>query len=225
MRSILHCALLACPLLLPLVSLSASDQTPILGVPGKVIYESKLDVAPASPWRVAKGAWEVRNGTWHGSEKPEDHHGAVVRLPDKLPDFILDYEFLFDGARATSVSINAVKDHMARILITPASVTIQRDDNDHDGPDKAVIFARFSANFAPGTWHKVHLEMVGDTLYGRVDSHEAYGSSELFKSQKAAAGFTVGGQSVQFRNLKITEATPNPEWEAVKAKLPAPAPR
>jgi hypothetical protein len=35
-------------------------------------------------------------------------------------------------------------------------------------------------------------------------------------------GFTVGGQSVDFRNLKITEATLNPEWSKVKETLPKP---
>lgn len=195
---------------------------PLLAVPGKVIYENALNSAPGAPWKAAKGKWELAEGVWRGSEKPEDKHGAVTRLPNKLPDFILEYEFKFEGARTTSLSINAVKDHMARISITPKSVTIQRDDNDHDGPDKAVIFARFPADLSPGTWHKVRMEMVGDTLVGKVDGLVAWGTSDLFKNERTAPGFTVGGQSVDFRNLKITEATLNPDWESVKATLPKP---
>ncbi len=128
------------------------------------------------------------------------------------------------------MSINAVKDHMARISITPKSVAIQRDDNDHEGPDKAVVFARFPTELALG-WHKVRLEMVDDMLLGKVDDLVAWGASDLFKTEKAAPGFTVAGQSVDFRNLTIREATLNPEWESVKATLPkpgekvAPAPR
>lgn len=110
---------------------------------------------------------------------------------------------------------------MARISITPKSVTIQRDDNDHEGPDKAVVFARFPADLAPG-WHKVRLEMVGDMMLGKVDDLVAWGASDLFKSEKAAPGFTVAGQSVDFRNLTIREASLNPAWEDVKATLPKP---
>ena len=201
---------------------ASDDGQHLLAIPGKVIYENKLDAVPDAPWRAAKGKWEAVAGVLRGAEKPEDNHGAVTRLPNKLPDFVIEYEFKFEGARSTSLTINAVKDHMARIMITPKSVTVQRDDNDHEGPDKAVIFARFPAELSPGTWHRVRMEMVGDTLLGKVDELTAWGSDALFKQERAAPGFTVGGQSVDFRNLKISEATLNPEWESVKATLPKP---
>ena len=209
-------------LFLSLASLASAAEKPLLALPGAVIYESKLDTTPAAPWKSAKGQWELQDGVMRGSELEADKHGAVTRLPNKLNDFIIEYEFKFEGARTTSLSINAVKDHMARINITPKSITVQRDDNDHEGPDKAVIFARFPADLTPGTWHKVRLEMVGDTLLGQVDGFTAWGSSDLFKSDKMNPGFTVGGQSVDFRNLTIRAATLNPEWESVKATLPKP---
>ena len=214
----LSAALLTVGLLSPL---GAAD-TPLLAVPGKVVFESKLDFALAAPWRAIKGTWDLKDGVWRGSEKPEDKHGAVTRMNTKLKDFIIEYEFKFEGAKSTSLSINAVKDHMARILITPKMVTVQRDDNDHEGPDKAVVFARIPVDFQPGTWHKVRLEMVGDTLLGKVDELVAWGSNDLFKQDRVNPGFTVGGQSVDFRNLTIREATLNPDWEKVKATLPAP---
>ncbi|WP_170266783.1 family 16 glycoside hydrolase [Brevifollis gellanilyticus] len=200
----------------------AADAQPLLAVPGKVIYESKLDTAPGAPWKTAKGKWELVEGVLRGSELAEDKHGAVTRLPNQLQDFVVEYEFKFEGGKSTSLSINAVKDHMARISITPKSIAIQRDDNDHEGPDKAVVFARFPAELVPGTWHKVRLEMVGDTLVGQVDDLIAWGSDPLFKTTKAAPGFTVAGQSVDFRNLTIREATLNPGWETAKAALPKP---
>lgn len=201
---------------------ASADPAPLLAVPGKVLFESKLDSTPESPWRMAKGSWEGVSGAVRGSEKPEDKHGAVMRLPNKLADFVLEYEFKFEGARVTSLSINAVKDHMARILITPKSVTIQKDDNDHEGPDKAVVFARVAADFQPGTWHSVRMEMVGDTMLGKVDDFVAWGAHDLFKQDRVAPGFTVAGQSVEFRNLRIREASRNPDWDAVKKSLPAP---
>ena len=215
-------SLLFAALVIASMAIAPAADKPLLAVSGKVIYENKLETAPAAPWKTAKGDWAAANGVMRGSEKPEDKHGAVTRLPNKLPDFIIEYEFKFEGAKSTSLSINAVKDHMARIMITPKSVTVQRDDNDHDGPDKAIVFARLAADFAPGTWHKVRMEMVGDTMLGQVDDLTAWGSSDLFKQDRMTPGFTVGGQSVDFRNLKICEATLNPDWEAVKATLPKP---
>lgn len=202
------------------LTVSAADK-PLLAVPGKVIYESKLDSAPGAPWKSAKGRWELVDGVLRGSEKPEDMHGAVTRLPNKLGDFIIEYEFKFEGAKSTSLTVNAVKDHMARIIMTPTSLAVQRDDNDHEGPDKAVVFARVPAQLSTG-WHKVRMEMVGDTMLGKVDDFVAWGSNDLFKQERFSPGFTVGGQSVDFRNLKITGATLNPEWESVKATLPKP---
>lgn len=181
----------------------AADEKPLLAIPGKVIYENKLDTAPGSPWKFAKGKWELVDGVMRGSELVEDKHGAVARLPNQLSNFIIEYEFKLEGARTTSLSINALKDHMARIAITSKSVTIQRDDNDHDGPDKAVVFARFPAEISPGVWHKVRLEMVDDKMLGQVGGLTAWGASELFTTPKAAPGFTVGGESVDFRNLVI----------------------
>lgn len=200
----------------------AADDKPLLAIPGQVIYESKLDGTPGSPWKFAKGKWELVDGVMRGAELEADKHGAVARLPNQLKDFIIEYEFKLEGARTTSLSINALKDHMARILVTPKSVTIQRDDNDHEGPDKAVVFARFPADIQPGVWHKVRLEMVGDLMLGRVDELTAWGASDLFATPKAAPGFTVAGESADFRNLVIREASLNPEWESVKAGLPKP---
>lgn len=199
-----------------------ADEKPLLAIPGKVIYESKLDATPGDPWKAAKGAWELKEGVWRGSEKAEDKHGAVNRLPNKLSDFVIEYEFKFEGGKGTSLSINAAKGHLARISIAPKLVTIQKDDGDHDGPDKAAIFARFAADFAPGTWHKVRMEMVGDTLLGKVDELVAWGRNELFKQERVAPGFTVAGQSVDFRNISVREATLNPDWEKVKDTLPKP---
>lgn len=215
-----HPSLLTLTLALAAFGVRAEDK-PLLAIPGKAIYENKLNDGAGAPWKAAKGKWEAVDGVLRGSELEADMHGAVNRLPNKLQDFVIEYEFKFSGARTTSLSINAIKDHMARINITPKSVTIQRDDNDHEGPDKAIVFARFPVDLGDG-WHKVRMEMVGDKMLGKVDDLVAWGASDLFKTEKAAPGFTVGGASVDFRNFTLSEATLNPDWEKVSAKLPKP---
>jgi hypothetical protein len=211
----------AAVLLLSCTSLFAAEK-PLLALPGKVIYENKFDVEQGGQWKSPKGAWEIAGGVLRGAEKPEDKHGAVTRLPDKLADFVFEYEFKFEGAKATSLSINAPKGHLSRILMTPQSVAIQKDDMDHDGPDKAEVFARFMTELKPGVWHKVRMEMVGDTLLGKVDEMVAWGSHPALKQERIAPGLTVGGQSVEFRNLKLSEASLNPDWTEVRATLPKP---
>jgi hypothetical protein len=208
-------------LALSLAAAIHAEDKALLAIPGKVIYENNLSEGAAAPWKAAKGEWKAVEGVLRGSELAADNHGAVTRLPNKLKDFVIEYEFKFAGARSTSLSINAIKDHMARIMITPKSVTVQRDDSDHEGPDKAVIFARFPAELSDG-WHKVRIEMVGDKMLGKVDDLVAWGADELFLKEKASPGFTVGGQSMEFRNFTMHEATLNPAWEDVKTTLPKP---
>ncbi|MBN8418986.1 MAG: hypothetical protein J0L73_08735 [Verrucomicrobia bacterium] len=218
-----HTSLLTLTLALAALAAFAAraEDKPLLAIPGKVIYENNLSSGAGAPWKAAKGKWEPVDGVLRGSELEADKHGAVTRLPNKLKDFVVEYEFKFAGAKSTSLSINAIKDHMARISITPKSVAIQRDDNDHDGPDKAVVFARFPTELGEG-WHKVRLEMVGDKMLGKVDDLVAWGANDLFMTEKASPGFTVSGQSVDFRNFAMYEATLNPVWEEVKATLPKP---
>ena len=205
-----------------LAGVTKAEDRALLGIPGKVIFETKFDAELPQGWQAAKGKWEIVDGAMRGSEKPEDKHGAVNRLTGKLGDFIAEYEFKFEGGKTTSLSINGPKGHQARILITPTSVTIQKDDSDHEGPDKAVVFARFAADLQPSQWHKVRMEMVGDVMLGKVDDLAAWGSHDSFKTDHVSPGFTVSGQSVDFRNLKITEATPNPAWSKVQETLPKP---
>jgi hypothetical protein len=215
---------LATTLLLALAALPshAAETAPLLAIPGKVLFESKLDTPLPATWKAAKGKWEIVDGALSGAELPADKHGAVLRMTGTIPDFIIEYEFKFEGAKTTSLSINAVKDHMSRINITPNAVTLRRDDNDHEGPDKAVTYAVLPVKFEPGTWHKVRMEMVGDTLLGQVDDLTAWGSDPLFATPKTAPGFTCAGESIHLRNLTIHEATLNPAWEKVKATLPKP---
>ena len=110
---------------------------------------------------------------------------------------------------------------MARIALMPQYVSLIRDGS-HDGTVKPEVYARFAVTFATGTWHKVHMEMVGDTVLGKVDDLVGWGCSDTFKQDRFGPTLTVSGQSVDFRNLSVREATLNPDWEKVKATLPKP---
>jgi Domain of Unknown Function (DUF1080) len=200
------------------VSLASADDS-LLAVPGKVLFDSKLDSALAAPAKAVKGSWEPADGVIKGAELASDKHGAVMRLATVMTDFTMEVELKLDGARMTSMSINSAKGHVARLSVSPTMITVQKDDSDHEGPDKAVIFHRVKTEVKVGEWHKLRIEIVGDTMLGQVDGIVGYGTDAMLTQPKANPGLTVGGQSAQFRNLRITEATKNPKWDEIKATI------
>ena len=211
--------------LLALVSPLRAAEAPatLLAQPDKEIVAGALTKeAAAAEWKIAKGKWERTAEGIRVEELPADNHGAAGRVQTKLRDFVAAFEFRLDGARSVSLSINDAKEHVARVLITPTSLRIQKDDHDHAGPDKSVIFLNQAQAFEAGTWHRVVLEMVGDTMVATIDGRiSGFGRDELFKAEKANPGFTCSGQSATFRNLAIWDAKAEPKatWKEASAKI------
>jgi hypothetical protein len=171
----------------------------------------------AEQWKAAKGKWEVSGGVLRGSEIPSDNHGAVVRTPLKLQNMVIAFDVKLDGAKLTTLSINAEKGHLARVRVAPKLFAVQLDDADKEGPEKGKIFFSKPVDLAPGTWHSVVLEMVGDTMLGTLDEKvTGHGShASLAAKQKIAPGFTVAGESASFRNVRIysAKAEPKADWK------------
>ena len=66
------------------------------------------------------------------------------------------------------------------------------------------------------------VEILGKEMLATVDGQKTgYGADDRIADPKANIGFTVAGQSTSFRNLRVWEAQPNPEWAANKGKLAA----
>ncbi len=213
---------------------AADAPATLLAQPDKEILSDALTVsAKAADWKIAKGKWERTAEGVRVEELPSDKHGAAGRVTMKLQDFVAAFEFRLDGAKTVSISINDAKEHVARVMITPTSLRVQRDDHDHDGPDKGIVFLNQAQAFEAGTWHSVVLEMVGDTMVATIDGKiSGFGSDELFKAEKANPGFTCAGQSATFRNFVIwsAKAEPKATWKEASVKIaevmkaaPAPA--
>ena len=188
----------------------------------EIVADALTKEAKAADWKVAKGKWERTDEGIRVEEIPADKHGAVSRVTQNLQDLVIAFEFRLDGAKSVSLSINAAKDHMARVAITPTTLRVQKDDHDHDGPDKAVVFLNAAQPFEAGTWHRVVLEMVGDTMVATIDGKvSAFGSDALFKTEKVNPGFTCSGQSATFRNFTLWSAKPEakPSWKETSAKV------
>jgi hypothetical protein len=222
--------------LLALVSPLCGADAPatLLAQPDKeILSDSLVKDSKGAEWKIAKGKWERGADGIRVEELPADKHGAAGRVNLKLQDFVAAFEFRLDGAKVVSISINDAKEHVARVMITPTALRVQKDDHDHDGPDKGVVFLNQAQAFEAGTWHSVVLEMVGDTLVATIDGKiSGFGANDLFKAEKANPGFTCGGQSATFRNFVIwsAKAEPKASWKEASVKIaeamkaaPAPA--
>jgi hypothetical protein len=202
---------------------AADAPATLLAQPDKEIVNDQLTKeAKAAAWKVAKGKWERTTEGTRVEEIPADKHGAVSRVTQDLQDLVIAFEFRLDGAKSVSLSINATKDHMARVSITPTTLRVQKDDHDHDGPDKAVVFLTAAQPFEAGTWHRVVLEMVGDTMVATIDDKlSAFGCDPLFLTPKVNPGFTCAGQSATFRNFTLWSAKPEAKasWKETSVKV------
>jgi hypothetical protein len=188
----------------------------------EIVADALTKDTAAADWKVAKGKWERTAEGIRVEELPADKHGAVSRVAQTLQDLVIAFEFRLDGAKSVSLSINATKDHMARVLITPTALRVQKDDHDHDGPDKAVVFLNTTHKFEAGTWHRVVLEMVGDTMVATIDGQtSAFGRDPLFLTPKVSPGFTCAGQTATFRNFALWSAKPEAKatWKDASVKI------
>jgi hypothetical protein len=149
-------------------------------------------------------------------------HGAVARRNLPMKDVIIAYSFKIDGAKKTTLSLNAAKGHLCRVLLDTRGVTVQKDDQDgKKGPDKAMPLDTAKADIKPGQWHTLVVELRGPDILATVDGkHTAFGSHPAIDKDKANLGLTVAGESVAFKNLRVWEAAgPSKNWEATRAKL------
>lgn len=215
-------------LLCPSLAMAAPEPPPtLLAKPVSATFsdEMTLDAKTEIKWRQAKGKWTRSNSETAVAELESDKHGAVGRVPVKLTNFVLAVDVRLDGAKSATVSINDEKEHVARVGLSPTGFYVRKDDHDHDGPDRPVIFFNSPEKIESGQWHTVVLEMVGDTMVATLDGKlTGWGTDALFKASKANPGLTVAGESAAFKNFRIWEASAEPKegWSAQREKLPAP---
>ena len=190
---------------------------------GEPLVSDSFATALPKAWRPGKGTWVVENGVIRGTEVAADKHQAVMRRALNFTNAIITFSFRLDRARTISLSINDAKDHLCRLLIDPRGFSVRKDDHDHDGPDKAVQFARVPMSIVPGEWHTAVVELHGTEMVAQIDGSEkvGFGAHDLLASPKANLGFTVAGGPAEFRDVRILAAKPRPDWTETKARLSA----
>ncbi len=201
--------------------LSAADKdTPatLMTERGKLLVSDDFTgSALASEWRAAKGKWEVAEGIVRGAELKEDMHAAVIRRKVEFHDAVFQFSFRLSGAKATSLSLNDSKGHVCRVVINPSGFTVVKDKSKKDSADKPAQLDIQRVTITPETWHTMVVEVSGKRMLARLDNGPtAYGEHEGIDVDKADIGFTVGGQSTSFRNLRVWAATAKKDFDKEK---------
>jgi Domain of Unknown Function (DUF1080) len=192
-----------------------------------VLLNDKLN-ATSSDWKAAKGDWQIVDGALQGAEITKDNHAATYRHKLEFQDAVIQFDFKLEGAKMISFSINDAKGHVARVVIDTKGFQARKDDHDHEGADKAVMFNRVNTSITASSWHTMMLEIKGTEILARLVTDDttplekmpvSFGQHEMIGVAKTNIGFTLAGSSASFRNLQVFKALENTTWAATKQKL------
>ena len=172
------------------------------------------------------GHWEVADGMFKGMENPEMHHPATASIGFDFKDVVISCEVRMhdvplDGRKTRFFAIRTTdnKDYVCSIFLNETGMRIQKDDNDHGGPDVAVPLGTLKAPIKLEEWQKVTFEILGEEMVGTLNGQSLTGEHPLIGEQKRSVMF-VSGVEGAVRHLRIWEALPNPDWSKNKAALP-----
>lgn len=174
------------------------------------------------------GHWEVVDGTFIGTENPEMHHPATASIGFDFKDVVITCEVRMhdvplEGRKTRFFAIRTTdtKDYVCSIFLAETGMRIQKDDNDHAGPDVAVPLGALQAPIKLGEWQKVTFEILGDEMVGTWNGQSLTGRHPLIGEDKKSIMF-VSGVEGSVRHLRVWEALPNPDWAKNKQSLPRP---
>jgi hypothetical protein len=166
----------------------------------------RCNVVPRGGW------WNLVDGAFRGMENPEVHHAATASIGFDFKDVVIQCEVRMhdvpkDGrpTRMFMVRTTDEKDYVCSIILNEAGWRIQKDDNDHAGPDKSEPLGQVKAPVKLGEWQKVVFEICGDEMVGTVNGQSLRGRHPLIASGKKSIMFVAGVEG-SVRNLRVWEA-------------------
>ena len=186
----------------------AADLKPSIVKAGKVLADESFTSPALSPsWKVAKGDWQVVDGTLVGKEKASDKHPAVNMLALPVTNAVIRFSFKFDGSESFALSLNKEKGHLFRINITPADILVMKDKDKADPKSKGDKLAGAEAKFESGKWYTLLLEMQGAKIGVQTDNGiKLTGSDPDLDVAKTGYRFVTKGASIAVGDIKVWEA-------------------
>ena len=220
------CILIGAAVVLSSTSLTLRAQTKdspqtLMLQPGKLLVSEDLSQAFGKEWFGKPGKWAVVDGVMRGAELPSDMHAGVRRREVKFTSAIVQFQFRLEGAKIMSLSMNGEKGHVCRVRVSTDGFVALRD-KDKKKNDPPVVLEKNDVKIEPKVWHTLVVEMAGKEMLARLDGKQvAYGANDGLTALKTSVGFTVSGDAVSFKELRVYEGTPLKSWEETKAKLVA----
>jgi hypothetical protein len=213
------------------VAETRGDELPVtvLAKPGKLLVSEDFAKQPPPPegstasfasgfrgWRcnvvMRGGWWNAIDGAFRGMENPEGHHPATASIGFDFKDVIIQCEVRMhdvpmDGrpTRMFMVRTADEKDYVCSIIFNEKGWRIQKDDNDHGGPDKAQPLGQMETPIKLGEWQKVTFEILGDEMVATVNGQTLRGRHPLIASSKKSIMFVAGVEG-SVRHLRVWEA-------------------
>ena len=180
------CLALAIAALCALIA-SAAENLPktLMTERSKLLCSEDFATLDAKTWHVAKGKWEIADGGLKGVEVKTDKHPGVISRQFPFKDAVIQFDVQVNGCRQTTFSINEAKAHLARALFTKDGFSAQKDDQDHEGPDKVAVFGRVALPLKPGEWHTMLLEFKGEEMVATMDGKSIAGAHPAIPSRRA----------------------------------------
>jgi hypothetical protein len=207
-------------LIIGTASALAGDIQPLMVQRGACLLDETFSGSmDTNKWKAAIGAWQIENGVLAGTERPSDHHAAVIKTPFTNTTAVVQFAFMLKGDSSFHFSVNDPSGHNSRITVRANSVAMRKDLDKKDPRSYAPVLDETGASLAPDKWHTMIVELNGAEMLARVDDALfLYGSHPGINKEKRDFGFPVIGSAL-FDNVKFWNATPSPDWPAEKSKL------
>ncbi|QOV87809.1 LamG domain-containing protein [Humisphaera borealis] len=196
------------------------DMPTLLATRGKqVLADDFSSPTMDAKWKPAKGKWDIKDGALHGVEVASDMHAAAIRTDLKHGNAVYQFDFKFENGKVIHLSINGAKGHICRVTISPDGFQVRKDGSKTDTTDKPALLDSCKMAFEQGKRYTMVVECVGNEMIARVDdAHFAFGSDAKVASEKTNFGFPISGEG-SIDNVRVWEASANPDWAKTKEKL------
>jgi hypothetical protein len=169
------------------------------------------------------GRWEQSGNAFHGIETPGANHPATASYGLDFRNAIIQVDVRLndvpaEGRKYRSIFVKATdeKDYVCGLFLGQGGLNLVPYSADRMNPatnqreKDPQSSVRVSLNL--GEWYTVVLEFQGDEAVGSVAGGTVVVRAPLIAAPKCSVMLGVGTDA-SFRNLRIWEALPNPDWK------------
>jgi sugar phosphate isomerase/epimerase len=176
-----------------------------------VVLEETFEQPLSADWHWGLGTWTAKDGVLRGFESGERRHGPVKVHKLTMTDAVIECEFRLIGkALFAGIILNGAQErgHIVHLVMGKDHLRVLA----HPKKGESVELLKQDNPLTIDEWHRVRLELKGDTLTATIDKTRITAIARCIADQKLSFG--LGGESggpegekagaLEFRGLKIT---------------------